>query len=144
MNAIELKGTIVSIGEEQRKSDKFSIRQFKIEIGDDRHSNVIPCDLFTDDMDMIDPYMEGQSVICQIYLRGWDRGVNVRCVGIQPMDYEQRNYKPRKEPEPELPLPDQPNYASGEVIPFGRTAAKHEDANAEDVLGAEEPNDLPF
>jgi len=139
MNPIELTGTIVSIGEEIRKSDRFSIRQFSIEIGDDRHPNIIPCDLFTDDMDMIDPYIEGQSVVLQVYLRGWARGVNIRCVGIQPVD-KASNYKPHKEPE--LPPFDGQHYADGETIPFGRNHIESPSPPPDKPI--EGGNDLPF
>ena len=145
MKPIELRGVITEIGELQQKTPKFSVLKFYLDVGDDKFPNVLPIDVIGGNEDCLDQFGIGSPVIVQVYPKGWSGGINLRLAGIQPAQTEERQYKPRKEPEPELPLPDQPNYASGEVIPFGRTAGKHEDANAEDVLGKQEiPDDLPF
>ena len=132
----EITGVLVSVGDEQQKTDRFKIREFVINAGDEKYPNNLIFQLTNDNTDCIDPYGVGERLVVSFYLRGWAKGCNLICASIQPVESAERNYKPRKEPE--LPLPNEPHYLN-DPIPTGR---KRENIPAKD--NAEEVSDLPF
>jgi hypothetical protein len=134
----EITGVLVSVGDEQQKTDRFKIREFVIDAGDEKYPNNLIFQLNNDNTGCINPYGVGERLVVSFYLRGWAKGCNLICASIQASESAERNYKPRKEKEPELPLPNEPHYLN-EVIPTGR---KRENQPAKD--NEEEVSDLPF
>jgi hypothetical protein len=131
----EAVGILKSIGEEQRKTDRFTLRTFIVDMGDDKYPNEVIFQLVNSNTDLIDKFGEGQSVVLQFYIKGANaKFVNLNCVGIQLV---QREVKPRKEPE--LPLPNEPHYAN-EVIPTGRRSESLPSRDNQD----DSVSDLPF
>lgn len=64
------RGTIVKIGDEKAKSEKFHVREFELNISDNDKDNIIRFQLSGDRVDLIDPYCEGEDIVVWFYLRG--------------------------------------------------------------------------
>jgi len=136
MKPYEMTGVLVSIGETVQKSDRFSIREFVLETGDDKYPNPIIFQLLNNNTDLINAYQEGETLKISFYIRGWSRGVNLNCVEIGcELDRSPEPVSPSDQYEPGIDF-------GSEQIPMGHN---HETQPAIDSrMEPDETDELPF
>jgi hypothetical protein len=83
-----LRGTILTAGETRQVTDKFSVREFTVECGDDKYSNPIPFQVTNKDIAGLPDLRTGDVIEAEYQLRGRlfrDRcfvNLNVRTVTV--------------------------------------------------------------
>lgn len=136
MKPFEITGVLVSVGEKVQKTSSLSIREFVLEVGDDKYSNPVIFQLLNNKTELIAPYQEGETLRIAFFIRGWSKGVNLNCIEIGC----ELDHKPKPA---DLELPDESSIDfDSEEIPMGRNRTDQSDVD--NRLEPDETGDLPF